>query len=279
MGSLLSLNIIDGRVVLDFVTACVVVSEYLTFRRVSRSIPLGLRMPRASGSALGQPGRPDSSVRCLPMLNQFDSPMKNPLCIDSPARMLHPHLMADVVNYVDSHRHVAVGRVNWASGAMRLPTTRNDRASSSNPTTSRTRSPSSLTAPRTPTTGPKAQKPKPRRKQPVWQRHALSDRASATAQMPSSADCRWRCLCSTPDGAWNPRLPKQSWSTQALITSGLSQERLSSGRGTPTQPVARGDCPRRDRPGNRPAGDRHAPLRPTRLHSNCSTPHRYEPGA
>ena len=42
--------------------------------------------------------------------------MKNPLCIDSPAGMVHTYLMTDVVNYVNSALQVAVGRVNWAVG-------------------------------------------------------------------------------------------------------------------------------------------------------------------
>lgn len=82
---------------------------------------------------MGQPGGPDSSIRYLPTLNQFaashhglgpivltvdqiGSPMKNPLCIDSPAGKVHTYLMTDVVNYVNSNLHVAVGRLNWAVG-------------------------------------------------------------------------------------------------------------------------------------------------------------------
>lgn len=47
MGSFLSLNILDGRVVLDFVIARIDAIGYVIFRRVSRSIPLGQRVPRA----------------------------------------------------------------------------------------------------------------------------------------------------------------------------------------------------------------------------------------
>lgn len=82
---------------------------------------------------MGQPGGPDSSVRYLPTLNQFaavhhglgpivltvdqiGSPMKNPMCIDSPAGKVHTYLMTDVVNYVKSKLHVAAGRLNWAVG-------------------------------------------------------------------------------------------------------------------------------------------------------------------
>jgi poly(3-hydroxybutyrate) depolymerase len=82
---------------------------------------------------MGQPGGPDSSIRYLPTLNQFaaahhglgpivltvdqiGSPLKNPLCIDSPAGRVHTYLMTDVVNYVKSNLHVAAGRLNWAVG-------------------------------------------------------------------------------------------------------------------------------------------------------------------
>jgi enterochelin esterase-like enzyme len=47
MGSILSLNIIDGRLVIAFAIASVVAIGYLIFRRVSRAIPLGHRVPRA----------------------------------------------------------------------------------------------------------------------------------------------------------------------------------------------------------------------------------------
>ncbi|TXN31886.1 alpha/beta hydrolase [Lacisediminihabitans profunda] len=47
MGSFLDTNIIDGPVVVSFVVASVLALGYLVFRRVSRAIPLGQRMPRA----------------------------------------------------------------------------------------------------------------------------------------------------------------------------------------------------------------------------------------
>lgn len=47
MGSILSLNIIDGRVLIAFAVVSAVALGYLIFRRVSRAIPLGHRAPRA----------------------------------------------------------------------------------------------------------------------------------------------------------------------------------------------------------------------------------------
>jgi enterochelin esterase-like enzyme len=47
MGSILSLNIIDGRVILVFAVVSAVVLLYLIFRRVSRAVPLGHHVPRA----------------------------------------------------------------------------------------------------------------------------------------------------------------------------------------------------------------------------------------
>lgn len=47
MGSILSLNIIDGRVVVAFAIASAAAIGFLIFRRVPRSMPLRGRVPRA----------------------------------------------------------------------------------------------------------------------------------------------------------------------------------------------------------------------------------------
>lgn len=82
---------------------------------------------------MGQPGGPESSALFLPTLNsmaaanrglgaivltidQIGSPMKNPLCIDSPAGKVHTYVMTDVVNFIRTNLHVETGRRYWAVG-------------------------------------------------------------------------------------------------------------------------------------------------------------------
>ncbi len=82
---------------------------------------------------MGQPGGPESSNLILATLNslaaahkglgpivltidQIGSPIKNPLCIDSPRGNVHTYVMTDVLNYVRANLHVAVGIENWAVG-------------------------------------------------------------------------------------------------------------------------------------------------------------------
>lgn len=82
---------------------------------------------------MGQPGSPSSSSIFLPTLNasaaankglgaivvtidQLGSPVKNPLCIDSPAGRVYTYVTTDVVNYIRRTFHVEAGRRSWAVG-------------------------------------------------------------------------------------------------------------------------------------------------------------------